>query len=1028
MSSELRREALRAALGHGLFDAVVLGQSFWRVDPTDASTVHVPARQKFDQLLASAKSGHSRTLLLIGETGAGKSHLLRAMRATAAERGAICAYAQFNAQEGDYLRHFLKRLVDSLGEPFHSNGGNSTGLTRFFDLCRARDPNAIRRLEKCWQDDDESDDAKRRAVGVAADAILPALALGPEDLSVVKALLYSNAPSFAVQARARQFLAGDPLSEFDREHVPDLPIHSERALRQPLLVSLARVLSAGDEPLVYFFDQAEALWSQEPTAVQRAFEIIMDFIDASKKVATVIAWEKARYEVDFFALPEFLRHRFANGLTSALVRNRTEAEIREIIGRRLKYAVESANAELDPANPLFPLPETWPVEHARSPTRTVLLAARTRAEQELGEHAVTTAPPDEIETIDSRWKAALDSSPPGPEKDHDVLDLLAWACTNAHIGNVAAQRSTVTEVAGLAYVDLEITAGVDVAPTRLFALSGKLQGGGMLGRVNAAIARKQGRRAVAVRLDAFPENPATRTAQQLIDLLSMPKGLCVRPTPEELRRLAAYRDFVAVERGKPGFADWAAQAAVLHAIVSVRLVLDLPPDSQANPKSVHAIDPSEKRTHEPNPPPARAPAQQHTPLARAHGEEALVLGLSANGECVALDPTVCTKHVAVLGGSGSGKTTLILSIVEQLMMLNIPSVLVDRKGDFAAYADDASWTASLADGLTDKRQQLRDRLDVAVFTPAKTAGRPLALGLLPADIGELNEDDRREATRTAAEALGDMIGLNNSEAATQRREVLAQTIEYAAKEIGAGLCLKNLVSILHEGAPALQDLLRILDGQSKHRLALAPMLERLRMARGALFALDGERLDFASLIESSSGKTRMAIISLAFLPEVRDQQFYVSRLFAEARRYCRQHPSSRLQCVLVLDEADLYMPVQAKPATKEPLLDLLRRARSGGMGIILGTQSPADLDYKGRDNIATWALGRIQSKTAIDKVTFAAEGTEFEPHARLPTLATGQFFIRTDGFRGEVKTHRNLVETRQLSEEQIIQAARRGSS
>jgi len=79
-----------------------------------------------------------------------------------------------------------------------------------------------------------------------------------------------------------------------------------------------------------------------------------------------------------------------------------------------------------------------------------------------------------------------------------------------------------------------------------------------------------------------------------------------------------------------------------------------------------------------------------------------------------------------------------------------------------------------------------------------------------------------------------------------------------------------------------------------------------------------------------------------------------------------------------------------------------------------------------RDNIATWALGRIQSRTTIDKVTFAAEGAEFNPHARLPTFSTGRFFIRTDSFRGETQTHRNLIATRQLSEDEIIQAARRG--
>ena len=169
----------------------------------------------------------------------------------------------------------------------------------------------------------------------------------------------------------------------------------------------------------------------------------------------------------------------------------------------------------------------------------------------------------------------------------------------------------------------------------------------------------------------------------------------------------------------------------------------------------------------------------------------------------------------------------------------------------------------------------------------------------------------------------------------------------------------------------------------------------------------------------------MSVISLAFIPEVHDQQFFVSRLLAEARRFCRQRPSASLQGLLVLDEADLYMPAQSSPATKAPLLDLLRRARSGGLGVVLGTQSPADLDYKGRDNIATWALGRIQTRTAIDKITFAAEGTAVDLHSVLPTYTTGRFFVKSDGMAKHAKARRSLIETRQLGQDAILAASKR---
>jgi Ni2+-binding GTPase involved in maturation of urease and hydrogenase len=84
--------------------------------------------------------------------------------------------------------------------------------------------------------------------------------------------------------------------------------------------------------------------------------------------------------------------------------------------------------------------------------------------------------------------------------------------------------------------------------------------------------------------------------------------------------------------------------------------------------------------------------------ATQNGAKQLVVGVDANGAAVALDPEALTRHTAVLGSTGSGKTTLILSFVEQLAMLGVPSILVDRKGDFAAYANDSCWSAPLAKG------------------------------------------------------------------------------------------------------------------------------------------------------------------------------------------------------------------------------------------------------------------------------------------------------------------------------------------
>jgi molybdopterin-guanine dinucleotide biosynthesis protein len=880
---------------------------------------------------------------------------------------------------------------------------------------------------KACADENACDEDRHQAIGEAAERIASHLGLPEPDLGVVMALLYAGVDGFGlrVRQRARHYLSGEPLTEFDHRFVPELPSHSGDMLLRPMMVSLTRVVaSAGSGPFIYFFDQAEALWALGPGAASQALQVIADFLDSAERAVVVIALEKVQHQTGYLALPRFLRDRFDNGLQTELGRERSEAEVRDIVAARFAAAMREAGIEQDPENPLFPLPKSWAAEHARRQTRVVLSEARMDVERLLG-HAPQPTPPNpvDIETVDTRWKAVLDSIADVPEEDAEVLALLAWACGAARFEGMTAKTAPIAAESEPVFVDIAISGGPATGDTRAFLFSGATQGGRMLARVNTAIQRKGHRRAVAVRLENFPTNPATQTAQRLVELIS-PNGTRVQPTPDELRRLEAYRRFLAQEAGRPGVADWAHQASIIEDAPCVARILGV----DGEPSKARRVERDHSRA---------APVPSSTMPDIAVDSEAVTtsdasaaplahrlrIGHSDGGSEVQLDARALLKHAAVLGGSGSGKTTFILNIVEELAMLGVPSVIVDRKGDVASYADSSSWTPAGDSEADARRKRLRDRLEPAVFTPAKNAGRPLAIRLLPADVSDLADDDRREAARSAADALSDMIGLKASGKDGQRREVLAQAVAQAAEDTGSTLDLAGLVTRLHDGAPGLENLLRYLDPQARLRKDLAPRLEQLRLGRGELFDASGEQLDFAALLHSGAGRVRMSVISLAFIPEVHDQQFFVSRLLAEARRYCRQQPSSNLQGVLVLDEADLYMPAQSNPATKAPMLDLLRRARSGGLGIILGTQSPADLDYKGRDNIATWALGRIQTKTAIDKVTFASEGTDIDLAALLPTFMTGKFYLKSEGLALQVQGRRSLIETRQLSQESILAAA-----
>ena len=151
----------------------------------------------------------------------------------------------------------------------------------------------------------------------------------------------------------------------------------------------------------------------------------------------------------------------------------------------------------------------------------------------------------------------------------------------------------------------------------------------------------------------------------------------------------------------------------------------------------------------------------------------------------------------------------------------------------------------------------------------------------------------------------------------------------------------------------------------------------------------------------------------------------MSQFLAEALRFCQRNPNDELQAVVMFDEADLYIPANAKPATAEPLQSLLKRARSAGLGMMLATQSPGDLDYKSRDQITSWFIGRVREDTALRKLkaAFSSE-SGLEPAAVLPGQTVGEFHLVQEGLVRPMKAQRSLIEAEQVPFDRIEQLAR----
>jgi hypothetical protein len=217
----------------------------------------------------------------------------------------------------------------------------------------------------------------------------------------------------------------------------------------------------------------------------------------------------------------------------------------------------------------------------------------------------------------------------------------------------------------------------------------------------------------------------------------------------------------------------------------------------------------------------------------------------------------------------------------------------------------------------------------------------------------------------------------------------------------------------------------------KHFKKLAQDLQTLWLSYKSLLAAEGERLDAAGLLglgtHARPGRVRLSVVSTKFLGAPANVEFWVAQLLLALARWASKHPSPALQAVVLFDEADLYLPALRQPATKAPMEDLLKRARSAGLGVFLATQSPGDFDYKCRDNVRAWFVGRVTQSTSIDKMRPLLSEAKGDVTGKLPAQQTGEFFLLGEGAQPvALRAERSLLVTEQLSEEEILRLARSG--
>ena len=369
-------------------------------------------------------------------------------------------------------------------------------------------------------------------------------------------------------------------------------------------------------------------------------------------------------------------------------------------------------------------------------------------------------------------------------------------------------------------------------------------------------------------------------------------------------------------------------------------------------------------------------------------------------------------HAVIVGMTGSGKTGLGIDLIEEAVLDGVPVLAIDPKGDLGnllltfpqlrgedflpwinpdearqagvsaqEYANQqaALWEKGLADwGQSGERiQRLRDAADWAIYTPGSSAGMPVSILKSFAAPGSAVMEDNdllRERITTTATSLLTLVGIE-ADPVQSREHILLSTIMDQAWRQGQDLDLATMIQQV-QSPPVTK--VGVLDIESfypaKERFELVMALNSLLASPGFSAWLEGEALDIGQILYTRSGKPRVAIFSIAHLGDA-ERMFFVSLLLNQVLGWMRaQAGTTSLRALMYMDEVFGYFPPLANPPSKLPLLTLLKQARAFGLGVVLSTQNPVDLDYKGLSNAGTWFIGRLQTERDKGRLLDGLEG------------------------------------------------------
>jgi hypothetical protein len=377
------------------------------------------------------------------------------------------------------------------------------------------------------------------------------------------------------------------------------------------------------------------------------------------------------------------------------------------------------------------------------------------------------------------------------------------------------------------------------------------------------------------------------------------------------------------------------------------------------------------------------------------------------------DPDDLTTHAVVVGMTGSGKTGLCVDLLEEAALQGIPALMIDPKGDITNLllhfpdllpqdfqpwvnpevarrlgqsqeqaADEAAsrWREGLADWEIplERLRSLQNAVHFAVYTPGSDAGIPvsiLASLKAPPIPWEQNRELLREKITGTVTALLGLVGLDNIDPVRSREHILLANIFEHAWSQNRDLDLSEL--ILQTQNPPF-DRLGVFDVDTffpeKERFELAMLLNNILAAPAFHTWLEGQPLDIPALLYHPDGRPRHGVFYIAHLSDA-ERMFFVTLLYSALESWMRaQTGTPTLRLLLYFDEIFGFLPPVGNPPSKQPMLRMLKQGRAFGLGQVLVTQNPVDVDYKALSNAGTWFIGKLQTEQDKQRLLDGLQG------------------------------------------------------